>query len=808
MFKNYLKIAIRNLFRNKFYSLINILGLSIGIVCTLLILLYVRYELSYDKYHENSARIYRLDSDFFIGGKKDQFAVTSIPLGPTMKTEFPEIAEFCRFLNVDDETSFKYEDKEFFETELYWADSTIFRIFSHSFLYGDPEKALTEPYSVVLTESMADKYFGKENPLGMFLTDADGDAFKITGVIRDLPGNSHLKFDGLLSMNTIAKAIGTENFNDNSAGRFWNIQAYTYVLLNPNTKMADIIEKFPVFYDKYMREIGDRLNGSFNLMASNILDIHLNSKLQFELPTGNIAYIYIFIAVAVIMLLIACINYMNMATARSSSRSKEVGIRKTIGADRPALIRQFLSESIVLALIALIISAVIIPLILPTFNYLSGRDFSLRVFQDPFILLSVIGITLLTGIIAGSYPAFYLSSFEAAGILKGELTSGRKSGAFRRVLVVVQFTISVFMILGTMAVSKQLRFVRNTDLGFDKEGVIVAQLRDTTFINQNLPSFLEEIKRYPGVTSAALSNSVPGGIFGKIVHRVENAGQMEEQALNLMLIDYDYIDMMGMEIVKGRNYDRERSTDMTEAFLINEAAALHLNWGDEALGKRIQFGIDLDGNAQKDGPVIGVVKDFNYRSLHNPVEPLTIILSDRFLGQLSIRISADNREETIDFIKSEWEKFGNKRPFNYVYLEDKLNEYYADEKKLGAIFSYFSIITIFVACLGLLGLSAFVAERRTKEIGIRKVIGASEFNIVWHISREFILLVLISNVIAQPLAVFALQRWLQNFAYQTELETLIFILSAIISLLIAIVTVSFQSVKAALTDPVKALRYE
>ena len=808
MFINYLKIAVRNLFRNKFYSLINILGLSIGIVCTLLIILYVRYELSYDKHHEKHERIYRLDSDFFIGGKKDQFAVTALPMGPTLKQEYPEIEEFCRFLNMDDQTLLKYGDKELFETKLLMADSTIFRIFTHPFIYGDPKKALAEPNTIIMTASMAHKYFGDINPVGEIVNSADGDAYKVTGVIRNLPGNTHLTFDGLISMATVVKQFGVERFNDNSAGRFWNIQAYTYVLLHENTRMVDIIEKFPAFYDKYMREVGDKLNGSFNLMASNIADIHLTSKLQYELPTGNMAYVYVFIAVALFILLIACINYMNMATARSSSRAKEVGIRKTVGADRPALIRQFLAESTILAIIALIISVIITPLVLPTFNFLSGRDFSLAVFMEPGLILVVLGITILTGVIAGSYPAFYLSSFDAAGILKGELTRGKKSGTFRKLLVIIQFTISVFMIVGTFTVSRQLHYVRNTDLGFDKEHVIVAQLRDTTFIKHNLESFMEEIKRYPGVIGAARSNSIPGGNFGKVVFRVENEGQMEEQALNFMLLDYDYVDMMGLEIVEGRQYDREMGTDMTEAFLINETAAMRLNWGNEAIGKRMQFGIDLEGNAQRDGKVIGVIKDFNFWSLHNPVEPMALIIADRFLGQLSIRMSGDNKEETIDFIKSEWEKFGNNRPFSYIYLENKLDEFYADEKKLGVIFSYFSIITIFIACLGLLGLSAFVAERRTKEIGIRKVLGATERNVVWHLAREFILLVIISNIIAQPLAIIALKKWLQNFAYQTTLSVWTFIASLLISLVIAILTVSFQSIKAALTNPVKALRYE
>lgn len=539
-------------------------------------------------------------------------------------------------------------------------------------------------------------------------------------------------------------------------------------------------------------------------MASNITTIHLNSKLQWELPTGNIAYVYIFIVVAIFILLIACINYMNMATARSSSRAKEVGIRKTIGADRPALIRRFIAESILLACIALIISVVILPLILPTFNYLAGREFSLATFTDPLLIVTILLVTIITGIVAGSYPAFCLTAFEASGILKGERTRGKKSGTFRRILVIVQFTISVFMIVGTLTVIRQLAYLR----GKDEDNVLVVQLRDTTFIRHNLEAFMQEIERYPGVMAAARSNSVPGGNFGKVVFRVESEGQMQEKALNFMLIDYDYIDMTGIEITKGRQYNREMTTDLKEAFIINIAAVQNLNWSAEPLGKRIQFGIDVDGSAQRDGRVIGVVEDFNYRSLHNPIEPLGLILNDEYLGQLSIRISPENRAETIGLIRAEWEQFGNNRPFNYIYLNDKLSTAYADEKKLGNIFGYFSIITIFIACLGLLGLSAFVAEQRTKEIGIRKIVGATEANIVWHISREFILLVILANLLALPLAWYALQKWLQNFAYQTSISAGLFLLSVLISLVIALLTVSYQALKAANLDPVKSLRYE
>jgi len=807
MFTNYLKTALRNLRRNAFYSGINIVGLSIGIICTILIILYVQYELTYDRHHRNHERIYRLDSDFFIAGKNDQFAVTALPLAPTLKLEYPEVAEFCRFLPTGDQLV-KYEDKEFWEKRVYFTDSTVFAIFSHRFLYGSPAKALNRPYCCVLTRTTAHKYFGTDDPIGKILTTGDGKRIEVTAVIDDLPGNSHHQFDGLISVASLEKDFGSERFNDNSAGRFWNIQSYSYILLQPGTEMNDLIAKFPAFYDKYMRQVGDQIKGSFNLMATRLTDLHLHSRLQYELPTGNVVYVYIFIAVAVFILLIACMNYMNMATARSASRAREVGIRKTIGADRGTLVRQFLAESFVFTLIALLIAVIIIPLILPTFNYLAGREFTLAVFAQPLIWLVILTIVVVTGLAAGSYPAFYLSTFDAAGILKGELTYGRSSGVFRRVLVVLQFTISVFMIVGTAGVTRQLNFFRTKDLGFDKQGLLVTTLRDTAFTNHKLPAFLEEIQRSPGVRGAARASSIPGEPQGKVVFRVDNNGVMEEQALNFYFVNYDFIDLMGIRMIAGRQFERERASDLKGAFIVNQTAVQRLNWGEQALGRHMQFGINTDGTARWDGESIGVMQDFNYKSLHNPVEPLVFILSAEIGPQLCIRVAPANRDATVDYIRQTWEKFGNLYPFTYRYIDDVLDKAYEDERKLGAIFGYFAGLTIFIACLGLLGLSAFIVEKRTKEIGVRKIIGATEFNIIWHVAREFLLLVAISNLIAQPLAFYGLKKWLQNFPYQTELGFTIFGVSLLISLLIAVLTVSYQAIKAAWSNPVEALRYE
>ena len=807
MFSNYIKITLRNLWRNKFYSLINIIGLSIGIICSILIVLYVQHELSYDKHHENYKRIYRLDSDFSISGKQDQFAVTAIPLGPTLKMEYPEIEEFVRFFGIG-EQQIKYGDKEFFDDRIFLADSTVFKIFTHKFLLGEPEKALTRPSTIVLTKAVSDKLFGPENPIGKTITTAENENWEVTGVIEDLPENSHLKFSALLSVTTITEQFGVERFNDNSAPRFWNIQCYTYVLIKENADINNILINFPQFYEKYMASLGNQINASFNLMISPLTSIHYTSKLQNDQPTGNMVYIYTFMAVAIFLLSIACINYMNMATARSTSRAKEVGIRKTMGADRPALIRQFLSESLIISFIALLISLLIAKLIMPVFNEFAGTALHFRVFADPLILLIAVLITIFVGVAAGSYPAFYLASFQASRILKGELTKGRKSGLMRKFLVVIQFIISVIMIFGTLTVRSQLGYMRDKNLGFEKEDVLVTIVRDTSF-TKVIPAFIEELKQEPAILAAATSTGVPGRVGSKIVFRIENDGQMEEQAINLFFMDYDYLDLLGVQMAAGRNYQRDMGTDLKEAFVINQAAAEQFNWGTEAVGKRMQFGFNLEtGEIARDGKVIGVTEDFNYRSLHNRVEPLAMMLSENPNFYLSIRIDGSREAEAIESIQQKWTKFGCMTPYKYDWQAELVNESYSAEEKLGKVFSYFSLLCIFIACLGLLGLSSFVAEQRTKEIGTRKVLGATVANIVYLLSRDFVLLVIIANVFAQPLAHYALSKWLQNFAYRSSIGATTFVLSAVIALIIAMMTVSYQAIKAAVANPVESLRYE
>ena len=810
MFQNFIKTTLRSLVQDKYYSAINILGLAAGLTVTILIILFIQDELTYDKYHDLHERVYRLESDFTLDNKNHKFAATQIPLGPTLMDEYPEIIDYARCAPVGT-LYFVDEDREFQEDSIWFADSTFFQLFTHEFTHGDPASALNRPNTMVITENFASRHFGKENPIGENLTDIDNNIYEITGVIRNLPSNSHMRFSGLMSSLTLAERIGLERFNDRSAGSFWNIGIFSYVLLAENASMQDVIDKFPGFYDKYMKEIGDQIKGSFDLMATPLADIHLNPMaLEYDQPKGNRSYVYIFLFAALFILVIASINYMNMATARSARRSREVGMRKVSGSSRGMLIRQFLGESVFITLISFILSLILVKLLLAGFNDMSGKSLQFGLLTMKEVVLSGLLTSLVVGVISGLYPALYLSRFNPVVVLKGLATGGKSGGSIRKALVLIQFTISVLMIIGTMIVSGQLKFMKTTNLGFDKENIMVMTVRDTT-LRKSFESFREEIMTHPEILDAAQSNSNPGSNVGIVVQRIEgDGGELLDKAVNRYSVDYHYTDLMNIEITQGRNYDRSMGTDISKAFIINEVAANEFGWGEDALGKRWQLGINLDGPPQRDGEVIGVFKDFHYASLHNKIEPIVLVLQDRPISMplFNIRTTGNNTEEVIAFVDEKRKEFGDHYPFDYDFLTENLDEYYKEEAVIGSIFRYFTILTIFIAALGLLGLSAFMAQRRTREVGIRKVMGSSVNGIVYLFIREFSKWVIISNLVAWPLAWYGMDKWLQNFQYRIDMTIWIFALAFGLSLAIALITVSWQSVRAAITNPADTLRYE
>lgn len=806
MFVNYLKSAMRNFSRNRFYSIINILGLSLGLTASFFIFLYVDDELGYDKHFPLYERIFRLEGDFTINNKHDRFAVSSVALAPALKLEFPEIDKVCRFAS-NDNAVIRYNEKEFYEKQVYFADSTAPEMFSLHFVDGTPENSLTEPFTIILSKSTAEKYFGSDQVFGKTLITGSGNSFKVTGIFDDLPDNTHLKFNMLMSMNTLTKLFGSERFNSLKPEAFWNVNMYSYILLKPNTSIETIDKKFPDVYNKYMKEIGDQINASFRLMTTRLDKIHHTSKLSADQPVGNMAYIYVFSAVAVFILLLAAINYMNLATARAANRAREVGLRKVVGADRKQLAIQFLSESLLLSLAALIISFALLQLLLPSFNELSGKKLSFDLITRSGTLASIFAITLLTGICSGLYPAVYLSSFQPSRVLKGRLNIGRKGSWLRKGLVTFQLFISVIMITGTLVIYYQLNYLRKADLGFDQHNVMVIEIQDTTF-RKKTEDFKKELLQNPDIIATSMSRGIPGGRNGIQVMRVEKENKMQEYALNLIPCDYDFADLLKLHFISGRNFNRDMGTDKLEAAIVNEAAAKAMGWGDDALGKKIHFGFELDGSGGRMLKVIGVVKDFNYVSLHNKVEPLVMFIPNFPSDILTIRLRNGYSSAAIGFIKKKWDQFGANRPFDYYFLEQDYQSKYSSESRLGTVFAVFSGLSILIALLGLIGLSSYTAMQRSKEIGIRKVLGSSVSGILRMLFRETVLLVLIAGVLAIPVADYLLNNWLGNFAYHIRISWHTYLLSGALSLIIAIFSVSFHALKAATSNPVDAIKYE
>lgn len=806
MLKNYLKIAYRHISRNKLYPAINILGLAIGLTCTILIGLFVQNELSFDKHHENYKRIYRLESHFNIQESEDLFAATALPLGPALKLEYPhDVAEFCRFMNMDNNL-FQYEEKQIFEENVYFTDSTLTDVFTHEFISGSPEDALNDPNEIILTESFAKRIFGDVDPIGKTLETGHGLIFTITGIIKDVPHNSHLRFEAIASFITLKQFFGADRFDSLASEAFWNIGFYSYIMLTENGNIQNVLDAYPDFNEKYIKPVGDKINSKFQLMVQPLADVHLHSHLGYDLPTGNIASVYTFSIVALFLLVIGCINYMNMATAQSANRATEIGIRKVVGAQKSYLRSQFMMESLILTFFALLLAFIATELLLPAFNEIADRHLSFNIAKNLNLVLGIVGIALIVGIVSGSYPAFYLSSFIPVEVLKRKLGKGK--GTLRKILVLLQFSISIIMIVGTFTVIQQLNFLRDKNLGFDKENVVVLTVRDTTGV-KNLDAFQEELLKHPQILKAGTSSSIPGQGYGILVQRYETLdGTMAEKGINFVFVDNDYIDVMDMKIIKGRNFDPELTTDLEESIIINEACANVLGWGDDPIGKKLGFGAGLDGTSTRDTRVIGVIQDFHYNSLHNNIDPILLLLSDRPLRNISLRIRQENIKNTITYIEEKWNEFCPTFPFEYTFLDDSLNKQYVAEQKIGRVFIYFSIMCIFIACLGLFGLASYTTEQRTHEIGIRKVMGASSQNIVLLLSEIFTKWVILANIIAWPVAYFALNNWLANFAYRIQLSLLTFILSGIIAFLIAILTVLFQSLKASKTNPSITLKYE
>lgn len=810
MLKNYIKITLRNIYKNKLFSLINILGLAAGIACTILILLFVQDELSYDQFHSKKNRIVRVTREWLNqdGESSLHLARVAPPIGTLIQNDYSQMIESMVRIAQDYRTKLKYNNDVFIEEKFYWAEKDLFNIFDFHLIKGNKETALSQPNSVVISETTAQRLFGNENPIGKVINYEGQRDLAVTGVVKDAPQNSHFKFDYLASFITLYEINGVEFFQTN-----WGSNNYaTYFLLKNENLKSELQAQMPAFIDKHLTQVIRNFTGQdpafqpskFNIVhVQSLTDIHLHSHLNSEFEqNGDITNIYLFSAIAVFILLIACINFMNLATAKSSKRAKEIGMRKVLGAEKKQLVYQFIGESLFISFLSLMISIGIVEAALPSLNNFIGKELAVNYFDNPIALLGIILITLFVGLISGSYPAFLLSSFKPVSVLKGNNQKGSGRSLFRTVLVVSQFTISIVLIISMTVVYNQMEFFRNKKLGFNKDQLVILPAGERML--ENIDGFKSILLQNPNIKSVAASDLIPSD---KLLNnwgakRYEgNSSVPLDFRLAVVQVDYDFVETYQFEIASGRNFSREYASDDSNSYILNEAAAKRLGWSpQDAVGKPLEYG-------NVPGTVIGVLKDFNFESLHNEITPVVFVYNRFGMGNFTVRVAGDI-PGAIDFLKGIWEQYNPDYPFEHSFLNNDFEALYASEEQLGEIFGVFAFLAVFIACLGLFGLASFAAEQKTKEIGIRKVLGATVTNIVSRFTFEFVKLILIANIIAWPLAYYAMNTWLDTFAYKTDLALSTFISAGFIALIIAVATISFQAVKASLTNPAKTLKYE
>jgi len=807
MFKNYIKIALRNFLKHKGFSFINIFGLAIGVACCLLIVLYVLDEVSYDKYHEKADQIYRVGIRGFVNNNLFHGVVTCSPMAQTLVNEYPEVTAATRLRNFGFPV-FRYEDKVFSEEEVFWVDQSFFDVFTVPFIKGDPKTALAQPNTIVLTRSMALKYFGDEDPMGKSLNADKRRDYLVTGVVEDTPRNSHFHYDFLAALVT---------YEDSRRPIWVSNNYYTYLVLQEGAspeafepKLAELVKKY--VGPQIQAAVGITLEqffasgGEWSYFIQPLTGIHLHSHLDFELePNGDIAYVYIFSIIAIGILLVACINFVNLATARAANRAREVGIRKTVGSNRGQLIRQFLSETTIMSFFAVLLALIAVQVLLPFFNNITGKELAVPYIQNVFTIPFLLALVLFIGLLAGTYPAFFLASFDPVVVLKTEMSGRSKKSSMRNVLVMFQFTVSIVLIVGTVIVSRQLSYIQNRNLGFNKEQVVIVEKTDD--IGNQVPAFRQELLKNPNVINATNTNNLIGNEFGNSAHKLAGATGEETHLLWTYRSDPYFAETYQIEMAAGRYYEEGRQADQ-QSTVINEAAVKDLGLTDP-IGKQI-VAIAPTQDQSLTFTIIGVMKDFHFRSLHHQIDPLIVYLyGPEGRGRyVSVRVHSENIRETMAFLENTWRKFASNQAFEYEFFDDHFARIYQAEERTGQIFFSFSLLAIIIASLGLFGLAAFVAEQRTKEIGIRKVLGATETGIVFLLSKQFTKWVVLSNLFAWPIAYYFMRKWLQRFAYQASITVWSFLFAFLVVLFLALLTVSYQTVKAARSNPVELLRYE
>ena len=806
MIKNYLIIALRNAWRNKGYTLINLLGLAIGIASSIIILLFVLDEVSYDRHNEYFRDIYRICIRGKIQGNQMEAALSNAPIGATLKSDFPEVVESTRLFTFVGEPLVRYEDKVFIEENFYYADSTFFNVFTAPVLYGDPSDLLSRPNTVVLTEETARKYFGNEDPVGqMLLVGESEEVYEVTGVVRGFPETSHFHFNMLGSMTSIDLADATNWLGNNN---------YTYIRLKKGTDPEQLERQLPDLIAEHMgSELEEMLGLTYEefIASGNIYgyfleplkDIHLNSDLQFEIePGGSRTSVIIFSVIAIFLIVIASINFMNLSTASASKRATEVGIRKVAGAEKKKLIWQFLAESFVTTVMALIVAVVLVELFIPSFNKIAGKGLQMDTLGPVYLTLGLVLIALFVGFASGSYPAFFLSSFKPVDVLKSGAMRGARGALLRRLLVTFQFVVTIVLFICTMVINRQMDYLQSKDLGFNKKNLVVI---DRVYVlGDQVEAFRQELLKNPSIIQATVSNAVPGGLIGDNGYLVEGASTSETHDINNIYVDWYFQQTYQLEMVEGRWFQEGNPTD-SSALILSEAAVKALSLSDP-LNQRIytEFGEERSSP----NPIIGVVKDFHFQSLNQEIKPLIIRFNSNAKYLMTVRISGNNTGSTLEYIGKVWNSFKEQQPLQLTFLEEDLAALYDNEAKTATLFNIFSVLAIFIAALGLLGLASFSAAQRTKEVGIRKAMGASISSVLVSLSREYIWLILMATVVAWPLGFFFMKDWLQDYPSRISIEPRIFIVSTLLAFVIAAVTVILRVFQTASSNPVKSLRYE
>ncbi|MFP4555298.1 MAG: ABC transporter permease [Bacteroidales bacterium] len=804
MILNYLKVSVRNLISQRGYTLINIFGLAVGIASALLIILYVVDEFSYDRFHPNAQNIHRICLDAKLQDTEMVAPISNIPIGPTSVEQYPDILNFTRVFNFGGDPDVRYGDKTFVEKEMIHADSTFFQIFNgFKLISGDPDNILNLENQVVMTESTARKYFGNENPVGKIVKMWQGrDDWEVVGVVEDVPSNSHIQFDMVGSFVSLPVSNQTSWVGNSN---------YTYLLLQEGLKSKTVNERFIEMVETYAgpqfeqfmgvsyQEMGEAGN-HYEYFTQPLLDIHLNSSMPFEMQKGGSrTMVYVFLIIAVFILVIAAINFMNLSTARSARRAKEVGIRKVVGSTRSKLIGQFLTESVLVSTISLLIAIGIIILAIPEFNNIAGKEMMLSSLPIALTVGILIATILIVGFAAGSYPAFFLASFEPLKVLKGKIQGGMKSSLLRGVLVVIQFTITIGLLISTFVVFFQISFMQDKELGYNSDNLLVIN-RSYVVPEAQRETFLNELRDVPNVKAVSRASSLPTTTIGNTIMQKEGAAQEDFQTYNFFYAHHDFDKALQFRMVEGRYFSDDYASD-SMAMVINQSAAKGFGFEGSPIGKHITL------NANDERRIVGVMEDFHYESLHKKISPLVIAYHPVF-AYVTIRIDNGNIQETIRSIESKWNEFVSDQEFDYFFMKEAIEEQYSDEKRAGILFTSFSILAIIIASLGLLGLSSYSAEQRTREIGIRKVLGANMGLVVWLLLKEINKLFIIATLISWPIAWYLMKSWLNDFAFRINLSPWFFIAASVLAYLIAVLTVSYQALKAARTDPAITLKYE